>query len=149
MYANMQTPWRLTQMEQNAQSCTFWSRLSCLSGALPEKLKLLRGREGKNFLTQRRKGAKKTLETRQRFAPLRLCVRNLLHLGPFRATPLCGYGSGGAGLSVPRSRLNGEEGNHAGIASSLAARRPITNIRLATVRGPVQSQSGRTMSVGW
>ena len=36
-------------MEQNAQSCTFWSRLSCLSGALPEKLKLLRGREGKNF----------------------------------------------------------------------------------------------------
>src|SRR6185369_2785434 len=37
MYANMQTPWRLTQMEQNTQGCTFWSRLSCLCGALPEK----------------------------------------------------------------------------------------------------------------
>jgi hypothetical protein len=34
---------------------------------------------GKNyFLAQRRKGAKKTLETRQRFAPLRLCARNVL-----------------------------------------------------------------------
>src|SRR6185369_16200249 len=34
-----------------------------------------------------RKGAKaqrKTLETRQRFAPLRLCVSNLLHTGTFR-----------------------------------------------------------------
>jgi len=67
----------------------------------------------------------------------------------FFLVPFGGYGSGGAGLSVPRSRLNMEEGNHAGTASSLAARRPIINIRLATVRGPVQSQSGRTMSVGW
>ena len=33
-------------------------------------------RNGEIFRTQRRKGAKKTLETRQRFAPLRLCVRN-------------------------------------------------------------------------
>jgi hypothetical protein len=57
---------------------------------LPEKvLKLLRGFEGKKiFLTQRRKGAKKTLETRQRFAPLRLCVRNLFHIGAFRAKPV-------------------------------------------------------------
>jgi hypothetical protein len=59
------------------------------------------------------------------------------------------YGSGGAGLSVPRSRLNIDEGAHAGIASSFAARNPITSITLATVRGPLQSQSGRTMSVGW
>jgi hypothetical protein len=59
------------------------------------------------------------------------------------------YGSGGPGLSVPRSRLNTEDGTHAGIASSFAARKPINSITLATVRGPVQSQSGRTMSVGW
>jgi len=31
---------------------------------------------GKIFLTQRRNGAEKSLETRQRFASLRLCVRN-------------------------------------------------------------------------
>jgi len=59
------------------------------------------------------------------------------------------YGSGGAGLSVPRSRLNTDDGTHAGIASSFAARTPINSITLATVRGPLQSQSGRTMSVGW
>ena len=59
------------------------------------------------------------------------------------------YGSGGAGLSVPRSRLNIDDGTHAGIASSFAARKPINSITLATVRGPLQSQSGRTMSVGW
>jgi len=29
------------------------------------------------FLTQRRKDAAKALETRQRFAPLRRCVRNI------------------------------------------------------------------------
>jgi len=28
------------------------------------------------FLTQKRRGATKTIEARQRFAPLRLCVRN-------------------------------------------------------------------------
>jgi hypothetical protein len=33
--------------------------------------------------TQRRKDAKKTVETRQRFAPLRLCVRNLRRLKDF------------------------------------------------------------------
>jgi hypothetical protein len=31
----------------------------------------------RRFLTQRRKGAKKALEARQRFAALRLCVRNI------------------------------------------------------------------------
>src|SRR5215213_1067795 len=46
------------------------SRLGHASGWILEKKKL--------FLAQRRKGAKKTLETRQRFAPLRLCGRNLL-----------------------------------------------------------------------
>ena len=30
------------------------------------------------FLAQRRKGAKKALETRQRFAPLHLCARDLV-----------------------------------------------------------------------
>ena len=59
------------------------------------------------------------------------------------------YGSGGAGLSVPRSRLNTDDGSHAGIASSLAALIPITSITAATVRGPLQFQSGRTTSVGW
>jgi hypothetical protein len=34
-------------------------------------------------LTQRRKGAKKPLETRQRFAPLRLCARNFLGKNTF------------------------------------------------------------------
>ena len=57
-------------------------------------------------------------------------------------------GSGGAGLSVPRSRLKMDDGNHAGMLSLLAARSPINSITLATVRGPLQSQSGRTMSVG-
>jgi cobalt-zinc-cadmium efflux system membrane fusion protein len=38
-------------------------------------------------LTQRRKGAKKTLETRQRFASLRFCVRNLLRNHDFCAKP--------------------------------------------------------------
>lgn len=59
------------------------------------------------------------------------------------------YGSGGAGLSVPRSRLKTDAGNHEGIASSLATRKPITSISDAIVRGPLQSQSGRTTSVGW
>jgi len=62
--------------------------LTHLTSLARKVLKLLRAREGKKiFLTQRRKGAKKTLETRQRFAPLRLCVRNLFHIGTFRATP--------------------------------------------------------------
>ena len=61
----------------------------------------------------------------------------------------CGYGSGGAGLSVPRSRLKTEVGTHDGIASSFATRNPITSISEAIVRGPLQSQSGRTVSVGW
>ena len=59
------------------------------------------------------------------------------------------YGSGGAGLSVPRSRLKTEVGNHDGIASSFAMRSPMTSIREAMVRGPFQSQSGLTTSVGW
>jgi hypothetical protein len=67
-------------------------------------------------------------------------------LGWFGVRQLVGalqnYGSGGAGLSVPRSRLNTDDGNHSGIASSLAALSPITSITAATVRGPVQSQSG-------
>ena len=93
MYASMQTAWRLRQMEQNTQRCTFWSS--------------------------------------------------------FFLVPFGGYGSGGAGLSVPRSRLKTDDGTHSGIASSFAARNPINSITLATVRGPVQSHSGRTMSVGW
>jgi hypothetical protein len=44
------------------------------------------------LLTQRRKDAKKFLATQQRFAPLRLCVRNLLDLlaakDPQLQTPL-------------------------------------------------------------
>src|SRR5689334_18801546 len=59
------------------------------------------------------------------------------------------YGSGGAGLSVPRSRLKIDEGTHSGMLSAFAARTPINSITPATVRGPLQSQSGRTMSVGW
>ena len=42
-----------------------------------------------------------------------------------------------------------DAGNHDGIVSSLAMRKPITSIREAIVRGPLQSQSGRTTSVGW
>jgi hypothetical protein len=34
------------------------------------------------------KAQRKSLETRQRFAPLRLCVRNLVPAGTFRAKPL-------------------------------------------------------------
>ena len=44
-------------------------------------------------------------------------------------------GSGGAGLSVPRSRLKTEVGSHEGIVSSFAMRSPITSIREAIVRG--------------
>ena len=43
------------------------------------------------------------------------------------------------GLSVPRSRLKAEVGNHAGMFSSFATRSPITNISDAIVRGPLQS----------
>jgi len=39
------------------------------------------------FLTQSRKGAKKALETRQRFASLRLCVRNILELSGVARLP--------------------------------------------------------------
>ena len=68
---------------------------------------------------------------------------------PIQIRLIRGYGSGGAGLSVPRSRLNIDDGSQAGMSSALAARIPISSITLATVRGPLQSQSGRTMSVGW
>ena len=57
------------------------------------------------------------------------------------------YGSDGGGLSVPRSRLNTDAGNHDGMLASLATRKPITSINDAIVRGPLQSQSGRTTSL--
>jgi hypothetical protein len=42
--------------------------------------------EEREFLTQRRKGRKEiSLDTRQRFAPLRLCVSVLLGMSTFRA----------------------------------------------------------------
>jgi len=39
------------------------------------------------FFTQRRNGAEKSLETRQRFASLRLCVRNILELSGVARLP--------------------------------------------------------------
>ncbi len=95
-----------------------------------------------NRFTQRRKAKQRRRKEvsdsslRLLLDPWRLCVKLL-------------YGSGGAGLSVPRSRLKIDDGNHSGILSAFAARTPINSITPATVRGPLQSQSGRTMSVGW
>ena len=60
-----------------------------------------------------------------------------------------GYGSGGGGKVVPRSRLKTDVGNQEGMLSSFAMRIPATNMKDAIVRGPLQSQSGRTTSVGW
>src|SRR5215813_6382222 len=88
-------------------------------------------------------------KAQSRAAKIPNCFLAPLQLGfaPLRETVF--YGSGGAGLSVPRSRLKIDDGNHSGILSAFAARTPINSITPATVRGPVQSQSGRTMSVGW
>ena len=112
-----------------------FSTVACKSCGKPEALTFWGAKEDFS-----RKGAKTQRRITNAFASyLCLCA---FASGLF-------YGSGGAGLSVPRSRLNTDDGSQAGIASSFAARKPINSITLATVRGPVQSQSGRTMSVGW
>ena len=59
------------------------------------------------------------------------------------------HGSGGAGLSVPRSRLKTEFGSHEGIESASATRSPIARPTTAIVLGPSQFHSGRTVSEGW
>jgi hypothetical protein len=49
---------------------------------------MLHGPEGKDFSHAKTQRRKESLKTRQRFAPLRLCARNLLHTGTLRARPV-------------------------------------------------------------
>src|SRR6185369_6553736 len=75
---------QLTIETRGHRGCTAKTKLR---QALPEKYSnYFAGLKARKFFS--RKGAKRVFKTRQRFAPLRLCVRNLLHTGTFRAKPL-------------------------------------------------------------
>ena len=57
------------------------------------------------------------------------------------------YCLGGGGRFVPLGRLNGDVEIHDGMESELAARKPTIALMVASVRGPSQFHSGRTVSV--
>ena len=56
---------------------------------------------------------------------------------------------GGGGRFVPRGLLYGDVETQEGIAAALATRHPVIALTSASVRGPSQFQSGRTVSVVW